>query len=368
VLDENGDKELSADEIHRGWEKPWFAQSLSRQIVQSKSEWGQPRNVYDVLDEYIRENTEDLKSRIDFEEVWNTEKLRIDALQFWNDVRGQHGFPTNISALHVHPLGLVENFIKDAPPVCRECGAPLTLTEEFLRRIMPRANQAFRNELILCSIELFPRYEVNTCRQIKHLLAQAKKETMEFTAFREDLYYTNAERAYSISPTAINAGFARMGLSFPTQAAKLTWMTNNVIRNDRAYGELLYGVNGRPGLDYRGRGLIHLTHYSAYQDCAAGTGHPVDDQPELLENDMRIVIESALWYWRNKPVTNAQANQMGGRSLPAIANNTANDGDNGVQNVTRIVTGSSTQGVKERQDYKREISPTFDLYFSSGCR
>jgi hypothetical protein len=42
--------------------------------------------------------------------VWEEEKKRIEKLQFWNDLKGQHGFPEDLKVWHIHPLGLVENF------------------------------------------------------------------------------------------------------------------------------------------------------------------------------------------------------------------------------------------------------------------
>jgi hypothetical protein len=54
--------------------------------------------------------------------VWEEDKKRIEKLQFWKEVKGQHGFPEDIKVWHIHPLGLVENFagIKRHPVIINE--------------------------------------------------------------------------------------------------------------------------------------------------------------------------------------------------------------------------------------------------------
>jgi predicted chitinase len=280
-------------------------------------------------------------------------------------VKGQHGFPEDIKVWHIHPLGLVENFAGIRDLICKDCGATITLTEEFLKHadVAPHASQAFIDELIKCSVEIFKKYGVDTCRQIKHLLAQAKHETTDprtgrsFTAFRERLVYSSAERAYRLSTTAIDSGFARKGITFSSHQDKITWIQNNIVNNDRAYGEHLYGRNELLGKDFRGRGLLHLTHYDTYVRCARAIGQPIDTQPELVESNPRVIIETGLWFWND-------------RNIAAIANNRANDGNAGVRNVTRPIN-SALDGLVERQQYKREISTVFDQIFlvnHTGCR
>jgi len=111
VLDEDGNKQLTSKELRQGWEKSWLAQSLSRQIIHHYSEWGLAKSEWDALDEYMQETADKVKtSSISFKDVWQEEKKRIEKLQFWEEVKGQWGFPEDIKVWHVHPLGLVENF------------------------------------------------------------------------------------------------------------------------------------------------------------------------------------------------------------------------------------------------------------------
>jgi predicted chitinase len=266
-------------------------------------------------------------------------------------VKGQHGFPEDIKVWHVHPLGLVENFYtqESGDLICKDCGATITLTEEFLKHadVAPKASQAFIDELIKCSTEIFEKYGVNTCRQIKHLLAQAKHETLGFTAFREPLRYTTrrytATSLYNERISTIEQGFIRKGISFSSHTDKIAWVEAHLMNNDAGYGEHCYGTSAQPGKDFRGRGMIHLTHYETYHKCAQAIGQPIDSQPELVETDPRIIIETALWFWKNN-------------NIAAIANNHANDGDAGVANVTRPIN-SGLKGLADRRGSKGKFRP-----------
>jgi predicted chitinase len=252
---------------------------------------------------------------------------------------------------------VVGNFGNIATLVCKKCSATITLTKEFLNRIAPDANNAFIDELIKCSVELFPKYGINTCRQIKHILAQAKHETKLFRAFREGLNYTRvtytAETLYALSPTAINNGFIRKGITFPNHTAKIQWIDQHLLGNDSALGEHSYGTSEQPGKDFRGRGLLHLTHYETYKKCAKETGYPINSQPELVENNPRVIVETGLWFWKD-------------RNIAAIADDPGTFGDEGVRKVTRPIN-SGLDGIARRQQYFREITTLFNQIFHSGC-
>jgi predicted chitinase len=292
-------------------------------------------------------------------------------------VKGKHGFPENIVVHHLHPLGVIGNFVNAMVSrlYCKKCGANITLTRDFLKEIAPNARDEFIDELIKCSAELFPKYGVNTCNQVTHLLAQAKVETKLFTAFRESLVYSRARygngglypigengRLYSMAPTAINAGFSRKGITFSSNHDKYVWCDTHLIENDVGYGEHCFGSNSHPGKDYRGRGLLHLTHFDHYEKAAQGTGFPVDSQPELVESNMRVIIETGLWFWEWKSIPSIGKIQ----DIADNPSNPNNAGNAGVRLITKLVTGSYTQALEQRQLYKRQISPIFNEMFN-GC-
>ena len=99
--------------------------------------------------------------------------------------------------------------------------------------------------------------------------------------------------------------------------------------------------------------MIHLTHYETYKKCASETGLAIDSNPERLEKDFAIAIETALWFWK-------------GRNIAAIAENAALSGDAAVRAVTHPIN-RGLEGLLERRQYKREITSIFHRHFNSRC-
>ncbi|MEF9672783.1 glycoside hydrolase family 19 protein [Pseudomonas sp. PCH446] len=234
----------------------------------------------------------------------------------------------------------------------------INLTKEFLEEIGDKSvKPAFISAMVEASAGLFKRYGVDSCDQMTHLLAQAKKETGGFMKLRENLNYSRrnntAAGGYDLSPSVIDAGLARKGLTFNSLAEKLSWIDEHLLGNDAAYGLHCYGSNEQPGRDFRGRGLIHLTHYGTYKKCARETGLAIDSNPELLEKDFAIAIETALWFWK-------------GKNIAAIAESTALSGDAAVRAVTHPIN-RGLEGLLERQQHKREITSIFHRHFNSRC-
>ncbi|WP_413169304.1 glycoside hydrolase family 19 protein, partial [Burkholderia latens] len=325
---------------------PWLMQVASRLIVRHDSEWANPSKWKQLIAE--------LEQQTGPKPQHEEELKRIEALAWWDEVKaGVPDFP-GPEVFHIHPVALVANF-SAKNLICKRCGAVITLTNEFLRKIAPRMTANFAAEMVRASIELFPEYGVNSCRQMKHFLAQAKHETKRFTAFRESLNYQSytGERLYRMAPTAIDNGFSRKGMSFSSRTEKVAWIENNLIANDAAYGEHCFGAREQPGKDFRGRGLLHLTHYGTYKRCALETNFPIDDQPELVESNSRVIIETGLWFWSD-------------RGIGVIADDSATIGDDGVKKVTYPIN-PGYKGLSERQEFKREISVIFNQDFSSGC-
>ncbi|WP_419865691.1 glycoside hydrolase family 19 protein, partial [Burkholderia latens] len=325
---------------------PWLMQVASRLIVKHESEWANPSKWKQLIAE--------LEQQTGPKPQHEEELKRIEALAWWDEVKaGVPDFP-GPEVFNIHPVALVVNF-SAKNLICKRCGAVITLTNEFLRKIAPRMTANFAAEMVRASIELFPEYGVNSCRQMKHFLAQAKHETKRFTAFRESLNYQSytGESLYRMAPTAIDNGFARKGMSFSSRTEKIAWIENNLIANDAAYGEHCFGAREQPGKDFRGRGLLHLTHYGTYKRCALETNFPIDDQPELVESNSRVIIETGLWFWSD-------------RGIGVIADDSATIGDDGVKKVTYPIN-PGYKGLSERQEFKREISVIFNQDFSSGC-
>jgi predicted chitinase len=354
IVDRNRDGQITADELQAALSLPAHAQSISQLIIRSESEWYYRDYKWDALDEILGHSgsTPHLN--------WLADKGRLRLLSWWDDVAEKVGLPGYGKVCHFHPVGVAAWFmaIKNEVFVCKKCDATLNLSEGFLSEICGRSvKPSFIEAMVQASGSMFNKYGVDSCNQVTHLLAQAKKETGGFLSFRESLNYSRrtytAEKLYRLAPTAINAGFARKGLSFSNEAEKMQWIDEHLIGNDSAYGEHCFGSGEQIGKDFRGRGLIHLTHWETYKKCADETGLPIDENPELLENHFIIAIETALWFWKS-------------RNIASICENPSLSGDAAVIAVTRPIN-SGLAGLIDRQQYKREITHIFNRMSSSRC-
>ncbi len=355
IIGSNPDGTLTATELKAALERPAHAQAISQMILYKESEWFQQPKIWDALDELLGHSgsTPHLN--------WLAEKQRIAQMGWWREVAEKVGLPSWGSAYHFHPIGMLGHFANTVNGMlsCKICGTTLELSKGFLSEICgSEVNPLFISVMVEASKNLFKKYGLDSCEQITHLLAQAKKETGGFLHFRESLNYSRrtytAAKLYRLSPTVINAGFSRKGLSFASDEEKLNWIDEYLIGNDAAYGLHCYGNAEQPGKDFRGRGLIHLTHYETYKKCARDTGLPIDSNPELLEKDFAVAIETALWFWKV-------------RRIAAIAEDPSLNGDVGVAAVTRPIN-IGLAGLPDRQKYKREITKVFNAHFDSRCK
>ena len=346
--DEKGtrDKKLTPAELKTALGKPWLAQQLSLLISQHESEWFWNEGKWNQLDKLMDHTPADPNLN------WVAEKGRINALSWWKELAGQPGIAADGVAWHFHPKAMVENFRTKNKNYCSKCKKNISITYELMKKICPSSTtEEFIKGFILHTGNLFEKYDVNSCSQVTHLLAQAKHETKRFTAFRESLYYSSytAQRLYDMAPTAINNGFIRKGLTFSTDAAKLQYIEDHLLKNDAGYGEHSFGSNEYPGNDYRGRGLLHLTHYSNYHACALAIGKPIDADPTLVQSDISVIVETGLWFWKTN-------------NLKIHAENAALTEDEAVTKITKIINGGD-KGLPERKQFKREITEAFiELY------
>jgi predicted chitinase len=355
ILDRNRDGTITATEIQAAISLPAHAQSIAQLIIHAESEWCYRQYKWDSLDEPSGHTSSTPHLN------WFSEKERIREISWWGDVAQKLGLRADGMVYHFHPVGLVGSFGSDIAKelLCKNCGTLINLTREFLSEICnENVSPAFIQAMEEASEDMFKKYGINSCSQITHLLAQAKKETGGFLSFRESLNYSRrtytAAKLYRLAPTAINAGFARIGKTFQGDEQKLRWIDDNLIGNDPAYGEHCFGSNEQPGKDYRGRGLIHLTHYETYRRCAIDTGLAITSNPELLETDFSVAIETALWFWSS-------------RKIGEIADNPTYVGDAAVAEVTRPIN-TGLAGLADRQRYKREITEIFKRHYFGGCQ
>ncbi|AMQ83075.1 MULTISPECIES: glycoside hydrolase family 19 protein [Pseudomonas] len=289
--------------------------------------------------------------------VLKHEKERIDSLIFWDDPVTQSKGVGDGNVWHFHPIAMIGNMMPSSGTnMCKKCGSNIALTNALMRSICPSSvADTFISEFVTVANELFPKYGVNTCSQVFHIMGQGKHETFQFSAFRESLNYTRrsytAEKLYRMAPTAINDGFARLGMSL-TREEKLEYIDQHLIENDPAYGKHSFGSNQYPHNDYRGRGLLHLTHYANYRECAVAIGVNIDANPNLAQDNMKVAIESGLWFWKSK-------------GIGALADASSSDIDAKIKSVTRVIN-SGLKELDKREKYTKEIAEKFKAGFG-GC-
>lgn len=100
AIDTDGKDNITPLELRAALGKPWLAQALSRLAIKHHSEWAGPMDRWDAIDALIPEPRK---------QDWTKEKARIRELQFWDNVTGKSGFPTDPKVHHLHPVGFVEN-------------------------------------------------------------------------------------------------------------------------------------------------------------------------------------------------------------------------------------------------------------------
>ncbi|MFC0401243.1 muramidase [Paraburkholderia rhizosphaerae] len=81
---------------------PWLAGALSHLIVRYRSEWGGDMSRWNQLSKLMGSG----------KHIWQTELERIGELQWWDEVKALKGFPADPAVWHIHPVGLIGNFLQ----------------------------------------------------------------------------------------------------------------------------------------------------------------------------------------------------------------------------------------------------------------
>jgi GH24 family phage-related lysozyme (muramidase) len=113
ILDKNGDKKLTPLEIKEALGKPWFSQPISQMVTRYESEWQYKKEKWDALDELMGHSDSDPHKE------WVEEKTRIERLSWWDKLVGKHGITSDINIQHIHPVGLLGNFLSGCPEKCK---------------------------------------------------------------------------------------------------------------------------------------------------------------------------------------------------------------------------------------------------------
>ncbi|WP_054180876.1 glycoside hydrolase family 19 protein [Trabulsiella odontotermitis] len=120
-------------------------------------------------------------------------------------------------------------------------------------------------------------------------------ETQRLTKLRESFYYTNGDRLWNIYYTQLNIGLSRRFPNY-TEAQRKQYTKDHLVRNEDELAKTLFPSDFE-GMDYRGRGPIHLTHKETYSSYKNFSGNDVISNPKLLEEDPAMAVDSACWFW-----------------------------------------------------------------------
>ncbi|WP_277183582.1 hypothetical protein, partial [Caballeronia sp. BR00000012568055] len=113
-----GDGQLAADQLCQAFEGsaggyPWMMLTASRLIVKHESEWANPekwKQLYTEIEQVAGPKPQYVK-----------EQERIEKLVWWDEVKAKvPGFPEP-SVFHIHPIGLVGNFVTSSVCACGCC-------------------------------------------------------------------------------------------------------------------------------------------------------------------------------------------------------------------------------------------------------
>jgi predicted chitinase len=275
---------------------PWLMQASSRLIVKHESEWAKPGKWKQLIAELEKQTGP---------KAQHAEELkRIDALAWWDEVKaGVPGFP-GPDVFHIHPIGLVGNFSLPGALKCARCGSDLTISAAVLQQIFAKVSNEDASGFATELNAAFSKYEIDSCHRVAHFLGQCEVECGGFTAFREDLRYRDGNRLWDIYRSALIAGLKRIHPKWSMLQMEQHTKTH-LVNNDTELGIVLFGDKTNPSLDYRGRGLLHLTWHENYAQYSSASNVDVVSNPLKLESDRQVATDSSAWYWSNRGISQA---------------------------------------------------------------
>ncbi|WP_081935678.1 calcium-binding protein [Burkholderia sp. 9120] len=109
AIDTNHDGKITAQELKAAQQTPWLAEAISHLVVRYESEWGGDPGKWDALSPLMKKLLW----------LWKSELERIGKLQWWEQVTGVDGFPTEPTPWHFHPIGLIGNFAGACTEECK---------------------------------------------------------------------------------------------------------------------------------------------------------------------------------------------------------------------------------------------------------
>ncbi|ELY2018493.1 glycoside hydrolase family 19 protein, partial [Flavobacterium psychrophilum] len=231
---------------------------------------------------------------------------------------------------------------------CPNCDKEIT--EAQFKEIFPDTKLLFQsgtNSLSSTSIQQFVtslnkafiEFEINTCTRKAYLLSQIARETGDFNRIDEDLDYRTKRALHSLWSKKAQPKL----YSNPSDYFKNPEKLGNYVYRDLA--ENGNEVSG-DGYKFRGRGLIQITRKKGYRRFGTFTGKDLLTNPDLLLNDLDLMVRSACWYWTHGVLLNSGAE----KNINGVADN------EDFTEATRLVHGS-TVDVGQRTITLNKVKP-----------
>lgn len=323
AIDTNHDGKVSAQELKHALETPWMAEAVSHLVVRNETEWGGGLGKWEELNPLMQKQTE----------MWKTELDRLAKLQWWEQIKGVDGFPTDLSPWHFHPIGLIGNFADT------DCCA---ITVELLEKVYEKSGDWFTGKggsrtFVQEFPEKYPdiyKYDkykfvsllnaklkecgIVGCYHKAHFLAQCFHESARFETTIE--FASGEGYNPGVHPDAIKNGNTTLG----------------------------------DGPKYKGKGIIQLTWKNNYAAYSAHRGIDFVANPELIATDMENAIDASCWYWRHKGTLSEKYEAKG--DINIIVDHEKNN----VRLITLAVNGGHN-GLPERQELFDRIKKEWRL-------
>ena len=289
--------EVTPDELLAANHNAAVRNALAHVVARHPSEWQGKADA--AKWNVIKENEALLKNDPD---RLKHELERIDALSWWDDVKGVKDFPVSPNVWHFNPAMFVE--------VIRNKDL---ITMEMLEIADPSGSRQYHEDILPYLNQYAEVYEVNTRLRICHFLAQVGTES-GFKVRSEDGHYsaTNMRRTFGCKGGGKNYDASRDDCAHGrlSNRSKLWTESTTYAGNPEKLFSYVYSSrmgNGDEdsgdGYKYRGRGIIQLTgkdNYSRYNKIH-NLANPDDKQdflenPDLIVSELKYSIESAFIY------------------------------------------------------------------------
>ena len=213
---------------------------------------------------------------------------------------------------------------------------PCKTTVEDLQKVFPGTDSGTLKEIADLVNQYGKDFGINDDETLRYFISQAGAETKNMTKFTEGTTYhlSRLSAVWKYKFNTIESPTNNPNKRNPNDFArsKGSTLADPVKLFNFVYGGK-YGNNTTgDGYKYRGRGLLHLTWKSNYEDFTKFYQENYDStkdfvaHPELLNDNKKIGVISALWYFKNHVIPVIKRR---GKNLTSSVSKSVNGGNHG---------------------------------------